>query len=98
MKFSRHKVVYAGFFPMIAKVITDLSLDKVFDYQIPPEIEADIRPGTRVRVPFVNSFRLGFVLELAERSDYSLSSGVSGPMCHFLDFRQYVVMQSAENT
>ena len=55
---------------MIAKVITDLSLDKVFDYQIPPEIEADIRPGTRVRVPFGNSFRLGFVLELAERSDY----------------------------
>ncbi len=55
---------------MIAKVITDLSLDKVFDYQIPSEIEAQIRPGTRVRVPFGNSFRLGFVLELAERSDY----------------------------
>lgn len=55
---------------MIAKVITDLSLDKVFDYQIPAEIEAQIRPGTRVRVPFGNSFRLGFVLELAERSDY----------------------------
>lgn len=55
---------------MIAKVITDLSLDKVFDYRIPAEIETKIRPGTRVKVPFGNSFRLGFVLELAEKSDY----------------------------
>ncbi len=55
---------------MIAKVITDLSLDKVFDYQIPAEIEAQIRPGSRVRVPFGNSYRYGFVLELAAKSDY----------------------------
>ncbi len=55
---------------MIAKVITDLSLDKVFDYRIPAEIERKIRPGTRVKVPFGNSFRLGFVLELAEKSEY----------------------------
>ena len=56
---------------MIAKVITDLSLDKVFDYQIPAEIAAQIRPGVRVKVPFGNSYRLGFVLELAEKSEYS---------------------------
>lgn len=55
---------------MIAKVITDLSLDKVFDYQIPPEIESLIHPGARVRVPFGKSFRFGFVLELAEFSEY----------------------------
>ena len=55
---------------MIAKVITDLSLDKVFDYRIPAEIESKIHPGTRVKVPFGNSFRLGFVLELAEKSEY----------------------------
>ena len=55
---------------MIAKVITDLSLDKVFDYQIPAEIAAQIRPGVRVKVPFGNSYRLGFVLELAEKSEY----------------------------
>lgn len=60
----------AFFLSMIAKVITDLSLDKVFDYQIPAEIEAQIRPGVRVKVPFGNSFRMGFVLELAAKSDY----------------------------
>ncbi len=55
---------------MIAKVITDLSLDRVFDYQIPELIAAKIRPGSRVRVPFGNSSRLGFVLEIAEKSEY----------------------------
>ena len=58
------------FFSMIGRVITDLSLDRVFDYQIPSEIEDRVRPGSRVKVPFGNSYRLGFVLEIAEKSDY----------------------------
>ena len=55
---------------MIARVITDLALDRVFDYRIPEECLPVIRAGSRVAVPFGKSFREGFVLELAETSSF----------------------------
>lgn len=55
---------------MIARVITDLALDRVFDYAIPPELAQEIRAGSRVQVPFGHGTRDGFVLELAETSPY----------------------------
>ena len=51
---------------MIARVITDLALDRVFDYEIPPELVPEVRAGSRVTVPFGHGTRDGFVLELAE--------------------------------
>ncbi|WP_176012896.1 primosomal protein N' [Victivallis sp. Marseille-Q1083] len=54
----------------IARVIVDLSLDKAFDYLIPPPLAARIVIGVRVRVPFGNSFRLGYVLALSDHSDF----------------------------
>jgi primosomal protein N' (replication factor Y) len=55
---------------MIAKVITDISLDKEFDYLVPPELAEIIRTGSAVTVPFGRSTRTGYVLSLTETSAY----------------------------
>ena len=55
---------------MIARVITDLALDRIFDYGIPEELEQEIRSGSRVTVPFGHGTREGFVLELAATSPF----------------------------
>ena len=56
---------------MIAKVIYDLSLDREFDYRIPPELEGRLRIGSAVTVPCGHSMREGWVFDLAERSAYT---------------------------
>ena len=50
---------------MIAKVITDISLDREFDYLVPEELQDKLRPGSAVSVPFGRSCRTGYVLSLA---------------------------------
>ncbi|MDD3886453.1 MAG: primosomal protein N' [Victivallaceae bacterium] len=54
----------------VAKVITDVSLDRGFDYLIPAELEGKIAVGMMVKVPFGRSFRDGYVLDLRETSDF----------------------------
>ena len=54
---------------MIAKVISDVSLDRAFDYLVPPELEKTVRVGAAVRIPFGNSEREGYVLELVGTSE-----------------------------
>ncbi|MBO4646803.1 MAG: primosomal protein N', partial [Lentisphaeria bacterium] len=63
----------------VARVIVDLSLDRVFDYLVPPELEAAIRVGTRVTVPFNRSRRDGFVLDLAPSSSFPNLKSILGP-------------------
>ncbi len=58
--------------PRIAKVIVDLSLDRVFDYLIPAELAGKVGPGSRVRVPFGKSHRNGYILRVESKSDYPL--------------------------
>ncbi|MGV9992588.1 primosomal protein N' [Streptomyces sp. NPDC003374] len=76
----------AGELP-VARVLVDrgvLHLDRYFDYAVPAELDADARPGVRVRVRFgagrhrVRDGRReggglvdGFLIERRERSDYS---------------------------
>ena len=55
---------------MIARVITDIALDREFDYLIPAALESSIRPGSAVDVPFGNTTRNGYVLEIAANSRY----------------------------
>ena len=55
---------------MIARVITDIALDREFDYLIPAALENSIRPGSAVDVPFGNTTRNGYVLEVAADSRY----------------------------
>ncbi|MCQ2378304.1 MAG: primosomal protein N' [Victivallaceae bacterium] len=55
---------------MIAKVITDVSLDREFEYVVPPELEKVLRCGSAVVVPFGRSRREGYVLSLGQRAEF----------------------------
>ena len=54
---------------MIAKVIVDISLDREFDYAVPPELAARVFVGSRVGVPFGHRQTEGYVIALAEGSE-----------------------------
>lgn len=57
---------------MIAGVlveVTNKSVDRIFDYIIPKELEKKIKVGKRVFVPFGSRSLLGFVLEIKQASD-----------------------------
>ncbi len=64
----------------IAKVVVDLSLDREFDYRIPPALAGRVRVGSRVRVPFGrgDTVRTGYVVGLAEKSDYPKIKDILG--------------------
>lgn len=52
---------------MVAGVLVELSnknIDKVFDYNVPKELESNIKIGIRVEVPFGRQVLDGFVLEI----------------------------------
>jgi len=53
-----------------ARVVTDLALDKVFDYKIPPEMHGLAVPGSRVQVPFGHTKKTGFIVSLTNESDF----------------------------
>lgn len=60
----------------IARVLIDSplpQLDRLFDYRIPAEFEADAVPGVRVKVPFRAAGRLveGFLVEVTDSVDFS---------------------------
>ncbi len=62
---------------MIAEVIIDSrakSLNKIFDYEIPKDIEDLIYVGSRVKVPFANKKELeqGYVIKTKEKSNYEV--------------------------
>lgn len=54
----------------IAKVAVDLSLNREFDYLIPDELQRAVEIGSRVSVPFGHRHVNGFVVGLAEESDF----------------------------
>ncbi len=53
----------------IAKVVVEIALDREFDYQVPPALQAAVRLGSRVQVPFGRSTARGYVVGLAARSE-----------------------------
>ena len=62
---------------MIAEIIIDSSvknLNRMFDYNIPKDMENNISIGSRVLVPFGRSKKLeeGFVTNIKERTDYEV--------------------------
>jgi primosomal protein N' (replication factor Y) (superfamily II helicase) len=67
--------------PAVAKVIVDIALDKEFDYAVPSNLEATIKVGSRVLVPFGKSKTAGYVsafLDKSERTDLKPISSVVG--------------------
>ena len=58
---------------MIASVVVDCKIDSVnrtFDYIVPPCFLDTIQIGQRVYVPFARQNLLGIVVELKEESDF----------------------------
>ncbi len=58
---------------MIARIATSAALNRLFDYLVPAELEATLRPGMRVVVPFGRRTTEGFVLELRDKSEVEVS-------------------------
>ena len=56
--------------PSVAKILTELALDREFDYLIPGELRARVRIGSVVWVPFGRRRARGFVVGLADQSDF----------------------------
>ena len=54
----------------IARVVTDLGLDREFDYLVPSDLAGRVHPGSHVRVPFGRATRTGYVVGLKETSDF----------------------------
>lgn len=62
---------------LYADIVIDISheaLDKVFQYRVPFSLWEEIRPGSKVRIPFGrgNQEREGYVLELKKEADYDV--------------------------
>ena len=51
--------------------ITSKSVDRIFDYLVPKELESKVEVGKRVEVPFGNRTLVGFILEIKKDSDVS---------------------------
>ena len=54
---------------LIAEVVVDIknkAVNKIFDYEVPLELETIIQPGVRVLVPFGPRTIMGFVISLKE--------------------------------
>ena len=58
---------------MLARVATEISADRLFDYAVPDALAPRLRPGQRVRVPFGKRTLDAYVVEIAE--DTALEPG-----------------------
>lgn len=56
--------------PDFAEVVLNLPLDRSFTYRIPPSLQALVRPGVRVQVPFGPRSVSGFVVAVSDSATY----------------------------
>ena len=59
----------------VAKVAVEKAsygFDRLYDYEIPPQLAGRVRPGCRVQVPFAGgrTGRVGLVVEVCGSSDF----------------------------
>jgi primosomal protein N' (replication factor Y) (superfamily II helicase) len=54
---------------LYAKVVLPLPVEGPFDYQIPPEEEKNVRPGSRVWVNFRGRKEVGYIVSTSAKSD-----------------------------
>jgi primosomal protein N' (replication factor Y) (superfamily II helicase) len=54
----------------IARIVVDLALDREFDYAIPSRLAGAVQIGSRVAVPFGKRTAQGYVVGLADNSQY----------------------------
>lgn len=67
----------AGGAGTIARVLTEIALNREFDYAIPAELREKVRVGSVVRIPFGRRMVRGFVTALAETSAYAAAKGLA---------------------
>ena len=72
---------------MICRVITDISLDKEFDYIVPAEWEHTLAVGMAVDVPFGKTMRNGYIVSTDVQSSVEISklkslAGIKNSSCH----------------
>lgn len=56
---------------MYAEIIPELSIDKILDYEIPQQLESNIKPGLLVKIPLRNHTVTGYVVRIKDSSDVS---------------------------
>ena len=59
--------------PLIARVAVDLAIGKEFEYLVPDSLRQVAQLGSRVRVPFGRREILGYVVGLADESEFALN-------------------------
>ena len=59
---------------MYCKVVFDVPLDRDFDYRVPAELEAHVKPGVRVTAPFGRMLTTGLVVSVSQ--DTSLPADI----------------------
>lgn len=60
----------AAEFPRYASVILDVSVDKLLDYGIPPDLAPAAKRGMRVEVPVRGKLRTGYIYALKDQADF----------------------------
>ena len=73
---------------MIAEIILNSNakdLDRTFDYEVPEEMQKDIKIGNRVFVPFGRRVEEGFIVDFKEKSEFKTKSIISFEENVFLD-------------
>ena len=58
---------------MLVRVAIDLALDRLFDYEVPKELEKKLAVGQLLSVPFGHRTARGFAMEIGDEG-----SGVRG--------------------
>ena len=74
---------------MVCRVITDISLDREFDYLVPEEWKESLTVGMAVDVPFGKTMRNGYVVATNVTSSVAQEklkplSGIKNASCHIL--------------
>ena len=71
---------------MLVRVAIDLALDRLFDYEVPKELEKKLAVGQLLSVPFGHRTARGFVMELGdEGSGVSASATLKDANRHYQD-------------
>jgi primosomal protein N' (replication factor Y) len=72
----------------IARIVPEVSLDRAFDYEIPPSLSEQVTLGAKVRVPFKSREIVGYVVELLDGS--SEFKGALKPILEVLGPRAFL--------
>lgn len=62
---------------LYAKVVFGLPVEGPFDYEVPEELYAKIKPGSRVALDFCNQKKTGFVIHLSSKTNIKKLKSIS---------------------